>query len=272
MYASLATYSVGDPHKYYSLARDAAERIPLPDRTAEAHIALAIVAAAFDWQVEIAEKHLNMALEIAPDDPQALRIKAVFTLLPYRKLDESLGCLFRARDREPVLDLVFTDIAGVYNAKAEYEHALVYCEIAIENNPRSFRGRWMRALTLECMGRFSEAIREFELARKYSNSARSSSLVRGSLTRVYALAGDVERAKAQLRRMKLERRLWYVSAYDFALAYSGLGQRDLALTYLAKASTERCTGLTFLGVDPRWNGYRDERQFQELLAVRGLQR
>ena len=57
----------------------------------------------------------------------------------------------------------------------------------------------------------------------------------------------------------------YVPAYDFALVCSGLGWKEQALEYLAKAYEERSGWMTYLKVDPRLDALRSDARFHELL-------
>jgi hypothetical protein len=57
----------------------------------------------------------------------------------------------------------------------------------------------------------------------------------------------------------------YVPAYDIALVCAGLGWKDQALDYLARAHQERSGWMTYLKVDPRLDPLRGDARFVELL-------
>jgi tetratricopeptide (TPR) repeat protein len=275
VYCTIALYSAGNPQKYFTLARrHAQEALRCDERNAEAHLVLAVVAAVFDWNHDVAEGMFNTALSLEPANAMIHRWKAVFLLLPLKRLDDALDRLFEARELEPVLDLVFTDLAGIHNARREHDEALMYCDIAIENNRSSFRGHWMRGLTLECLASkpedFSRAASEFEMARRYAGSTRSAQLVRGSLTHAYALAEDAENVRREIDDMHRQRNDLYISPYDFAVAYAGMGDSAKIMSWLRKAVEERAVGLTFLAVDPRWNPYHSDPEFKAILGIRRL--
>ena len=51
-----------------------------------------------------------------------------------------------------------------------------------------------------------------------------------------------------------------------ALVLHGLGRDDEAIQQLRRAFDNREPSMTFLGVDPKWDGLRTSPAFQELLS------
>jgi hypothetical protein len=62
----------------------------------------------------------------------------------------------------------------------------------------------------------------------------------------------------------------YVSAYQVALVYLELGERERALEWLEKAQAERSWGVAFLKVEPELDPLRSEARFQSLVREIGL--
>jgi hypothetical protein len=62
----------------------------------------------------------------------------------------------------------------------------------------------------------------------------------------------------------------YVPPYGQALVYAGLGERDRALEWLDKAYQSRDVHLVFITVDPKWDPYRADPRFQEIVARCGF--
>jgi hypothetical protein len=58
----------------------------------------------------------------------------------------------------------------------------------------------------------------------------------------------------------------YISAYDWAMAYSGLGDKQQTLMWLQKAYEERNGRMVNLGVHPQFAFLRKEPPFQQLIA------
>jgi hypothetical protein len=62
----------------------------------------------------------------------------------------------------------------------------------------------------------------------------------------------------------------YVSPYDIATIYAGLGEKDRALEWLQKAYQDRDGWLTQLKVDPIFDALRSDQRFQDLMRQVGL--
>ncbi len=63
----------------------------------------------------------------------------------------------------------------------------------------------------------------------------------------------------------------YVSAYDIAVIYLGLGEKDQAFAWLERAYEERCPTLEFLKVEPSLDPLRSDPRFADLLRRMNLQ-
>ena len=96
---------------------------------------------------------------------------------------------------------------------------------------------------------------------------------RGKSMMGYALAksGKPTEARAVLEELLTLSKKRYVSPYNIALIYNGLGERDEALTWLERGYDQRDVRMMFLKVEPKWNNLRSEPQFQDLMRRIGLQ-
>ena len=79
------------------------------------------------------------------------------------------------------------------------------------------------------------------------------------------LAGQKAEASSALENLKARSKNRYVSSYDLATAYIGLGERDQSLYWLQQANEARDSMLAFLNVDWISNPRRFDPRFQELL-------
>lgn len=86
-----------------------------------------------------------------------------------------------------------------------------------------------------------------------------------------ARAGDRSGAAAILNELTTLARSSYVSPYDLALCYAGVGDADAALDHLEHAYLERVMRIISLG-DPELDGLRLEPRFASLVEGLGLPR
>jgi serine/threonine-protein kinase len=91
-----------------------------------------------------------------------------------------------------------------------------------------------------------------------------------ALGHAYGVAGQREEALRLLRRLQELSRSGYVSPFDVATVYAGLGDRPHELEWLEKAFEGRVPSLVFLAVDPRFNDLKGDPRFRALLRRIGL--
>src|SRR5882724_2277293 len=92
----------------------------------------------------------------------------------------------------------------------------------------------------------------------------------GSLGHVYAVSGRVREAENSIRMLDDLAKTIYVSPYQRAVIYAGLGKKDRALVFLEKAFGERSLTPNSLRFDPRLNELRDDPRFQDFMRRTGI--
>jgi Flp pilus assembly protein TadD len=115
-------------------------------------------------------------------------------------------------------------------------------------------------------GWHDKAIEEFKLAR--ANAPNIATLV--PLGYEYARAGDLAASTEYLTQLLdlAGKQNEYVPAIYLAVVYIGRGDKDKALTWLAKADQERCDYIVFLSRDPMVDSLRGEPRFETLVRPR----
>ncbi len=88
-----------------------------------------------------------------------------------------------------------------------------------------------------------------------------------TFTRSKGEAGDAHKV---LRLLAEQSRRSYLSPYETALVFAGLGHNDQALEYLKKAYAERSLSAPFLRFDPRLAQLREYPGFQDFANSIGL--
>jgi len=94
--------------------------------------------------------------------------------------------------------------------------------------------------------------------------------MQAQLGHAYAVAGkrsEAEKVLSELRELANQR---YVSPYDVAMIYVGLGDKEQAFAWLEKAYQEHARRLWALKVNPTWDSLRSDSRFAGLLRRIGL--
>lgn len=112
--------------------------------------------------------------------------------------------------------------------------------------------------TYEQKGMFQESISSLEKA--FPSTPRTA-----SVAHALALSGKKAAAEDVLSQLMEDAKKKYVSAYDFGVIYTGLGDNSRALEWFDKAYAEHSGFMVYAYLDPRLRLLRHEPRFQDLL-------
>lgn len=250
-----------EPAGAMEAARAAARQaLELDPALAEAHLALARVQAFYDWDWTAADAAFRQALQLQPGSADASAWYGVYLALMGR-LDDSIAHLERARRLDPLSPFVQNALGLPLYFAGRYDDAIVQTRRALELDPHFAMARIGLATALAEKGEFRAAIAEYERARQADDSPE----IEAFLARTHAVAGDRAQALRMLRGLEARQKQRYVSPYDLALVYAGLGDRARAVAHLEKAYAARAEGMTSLVLDPRLSALRSEPGFRALV-------
>jgi tetratricopeptide (TPR) repeat protein len=170
---------------------------------------------------------------------------------------------------EPLNDFNLMEMGLAHYFARQNDQAIEQARRAIGVDPASYWSHMVLGWAEEQRGEFSAAIQEFTEAKRLSLGEISQ--VIGSLGHASALAGQRQQALDAIAALQQLSKHSYVSPYDFALIYAGLGDKENALLWLEKAYDDRCGWLAlWLKVDPKFDSLRTELRFQKLLQRIGF--
>lgn len=238
--------------------------LALDESLAEAHLSLAVIRWWADWDFPAAEREFKRAIELSPNEPTVHVMYGGFLSRMPGRFDEAIA----AANRGLRLDSfsVTANIGAVivfYNTR-HYDQAIEQALKTLEIDrdlalPRYFLG----AAYLE-KGQSEQAITELQ-------KNRSRSVALGLLGYAYAGAGRKAEALKALAELQTISGRRYVSPYEIARIYVGLGEREQAFEWLEKAYQGRSDLLTRLQVDPTFDSLRSEPRFADLVRRVGLE-
>jgi len=239
----------------------AMKALELDDQLAEAYTPLAVVLFCYERDWEAAVKTIQRAIALNPNEPRAHQV--------YGEILTSLGEFNRAADEfrqglelDP-LSLALHVVDGLVSFFARrYEEARQKCRNLREIEPNHRASFWLLGLVCEQLGCLEEAVGHFQRGLEWG---REDPVLRAALARAYALWGKEDKARELLQELERTSQQKYVPAYSIAGIWAGLGDRDQTLVWLEKAYGERTSRMVFLSVDPAFDAFRSDAQFQELL-------
>lgn len=260
-YSLLGNYSVLPPAETRVKAIESAENaVRLAPGLAEAHTSYAHVLATCEWNLQDAEREYELAIELNPRFPSAHHWYAITCLMPQRRLPEAQLEILEAASLDPVSVSISRDVAVLNWAMRDYPAAAKQARRTLELDPDFHEGYWMLGLACEQMGQFQPAITAFERGRTVRPTAR----LIGALGHCLAVAGchaGAHRIIDELTELGQER---YVSPFDTAVIWLGLGEVNAAFEWLDRALRDHCYELLWLPVDPRWDALRTDPRYEAL--------
>jgi len=234
---------------------------------AEAHIAMGWVGFSYDWDWTTAESELKQAIELAPNNSDAHRAYA-HLLSNTGRHDEAVTEGRRARELDP-LSLITNTLEAhfLFHAGRESEAVARYTK-TLEIEPNFWIAHSGLGRVYISQGQYAEAIAELNKAREFSRGSTEPITQLG-----YALAksGNREQAQAIIAELKSLAAENFVPAYSFAVIYNGLGEKDEALNYLEKSFQEREVQISFVKIDTRWDEFRTNPRFVEIIKRMNLE-
>ena len=232
---------------------------------AESHTSDCNVKFWFDWDFKGAEAAARRAIELNENYAMA-HLYLAHVLSNNGRHDEALAVIQQALVLDP-LSLIAGAMRGqfLYHA-GRYAESVEQFKITLGMEPRFWVGQICAAKVYERSGMFEEALRACDYAWEFSSGNTEAPSIAGY---VYATSGNKAKAKAKIEEMLQLRKTRYVSPYNIALVFAGLGDSESALKWLECAFEERDVHMTFL-LDHKWNGLRSSERFQHLLERVGF--
>ena len=265
---SLLPFSSATPASEVAMkARAAAARaIELDPNLAEAHASLADVMELYDWDFSGSEKEFQRAIELNPNYATAHHWYA--DLLDYlARPEEAKREILRAHQLDPLSLIISHTVGGVFLDAREYDRAIEQFKRTLEIDPNFPVTHQSLGLTYGRNGKYEDAI--IEMNKAIALSGRRPVYVAG-LGYIHAISGKTAEANKMLEELMGRAKTEYVSSYDMALVYAGLGEREKAFAWLEKAVQERDLAIISLKVDLYWDRLRDDPRFADLVRRVGL--
>ncbi len=266
-YLSLALGGEIAPTELFPKAKAAANRaIEIDDQLAEAHAALGNILFFYDWDFKEAENQTKRALELNPSSTD-VRLDYAAILSNTGRHIEGLAEAERARELDPlnlrtgVLEALFLIHAG------QADEGLTKLQKVLELNSNFYLAHLFAASAYIEKGMFREAAAE---AHRASEISRGTKHPLGILGYALAKSGNQREARAALEDLLKLSKQRYISAYDIAMIYNGLGERDETLAHLERGLEKRDMRMALLKVELTWNNLRDDPRFQNIMRRAGL--
>lgn len=258
--AVLATYGLDPPRILLSQAERAASRaLSIDPELADAHAAFGMTRLEVG-DVAGAERSLLRAVELAGDDAR-YRQWLGHCHIAAGQLDRAVGEAARAVELDTSSTLAYANLAWVFYFRRDYSEAIAACDRAISLDVTFWRGYWTKGRSLYLLDQFEEASEL--LARGLGF------VVHPALLSVRAAAeermGHRDEACALVDELRSSTGDGYLSPYFLAEAHVGFGDDVAAIGCLRRAYEDQMWLVTWLGIEPWFDGLRGAPEFRDLV-------
>ncbi|UCF63972.1 MAG: protein kinase [bacterium] len=234
----------------------------IDDSLAEAHISEGCIQAIYQWNWESSENQFRKGIELKPEYALGHHWYAINFLTPRGRFEEAQKSINQALESEPLSLVIHSTIGLIHYFNRRYEQAIRHLEKTLLLDPNYPVTHFFLGRALVQAAKFPEAMDHLQQALKFFGDSTN---MLATFAHAAALAGKEAITHKILTQLQEISQRMYVSSYDIASIYVGLGQTGEALTWLEKALQERAYLLIYLEVDPIMDPLRKEKRFQELV-------
>jgi tetratricopeptide (TPR) repeat protein len=261
-YSGLADAYVFDLSDWPKAAETARKALALDPTLAAPHATLGFGLMFHDWDWEGAERELQLALELDPRYATAHQWYATW-LATRGRLEEARQQLAEARRLDPLSLSILGDQAQLAYFERDYARAEALCREALDLDPDFV---WAHIHLSKIYAHTGQP------AELYAARRRADVLSGAPPEWLAALDESAPRGRDAMLRAAARHYEAHPIAVAYAIAecYAHLGERDLALDWLERASDERNFYLVYMKVEPTFDGLRREPRFQEVARRVGL--
>ncbi len=266
-YVIFSGFAVSTPQEAYPKAKAAAKKaLEIDETLAEAHAALGLELLAYEWNAEESSREFQRAIELNPNYATARHWYGNQNLLYTGRFDEAIEEMQRAQELDPLSLVINTDLGDTYFYARQYDKAIEQLRKTIEIDQSFYYAHYELGMAYVMKGSYAEAIAQYQKARGLNNDPRVLALLGHAL----AASGKRNEALKTLSELKETAKQHYVPAYNFAIVYAGLKERDQAFEWLEKSYQDRSSRMAILQVDPFLDNLRSDPRLSDLISRVGL--
>jgi tetratricopeptide (TPR) repeat protein len=260
----------GAPSECYAKANAAARKaLELDPTLARPHAVLGGSQMEYEWDFAGGEAEYKKAFELDPSDATAHAWYAFDIGTIGGREQEAFTEANRAHQLDPLSPLIKEEVCYVHTRARQYDDAILECKKVANEDPTYAYTHLSLAHAYWAKHMYPQVIEEWkvygQLSGQTGESAFASALEKGFRSRGWkgALSKGIEARQAQSKT-------GYASAYQIAILYADLGDKNQAFRWLDTAYQERDFYLEGLKTDFQLDPIRSDPRFSELLHKVGL--
>jgi len=268
-YSTLPTYG-GAPNETVPKSNAAARKaLELDPTLARAHTVLGANEMEYEWDFAGGEAEYKKGFELDSNDPTAHQWYAEDLGWLGGRQKEATAEINRAHQLDPLSAIIAMEVGDVLMYERNYDEAMAACQKVADENPTFARAHWCLARVYWLKGLYPQMLEQYktyaQLSADPSEIAFASALEQG-----FHAGGWKGALTKGIQAQLAARKTGYSSAYDIAILYAGLGDKEAAFEWLNVAYQERDSGMERLKSDPWLDPLRPDPRLNDLIRKVGL--
>jgi TolB-like protein/Flp pilus assembly protein TadD len=256
----LPAYDGGAPKECAPPAEAAIQKaLALDETSSEAHAALGVIRAQFEFNFSAAMAEFERALQLNPNDATAHHWFALNVLLPLGESAQEVAEMRRALELDPLSLIINSNLGFALIYAGRLDEAIVQLRKTIEMDAGFANAHGTLGKALELKGQIPQAMAEYQKASALDEDWLAF------LGHLYGKIGRKDEARKILGQLQAVREQRYLDPVNLATVYLGLGDRERALTSLEQSYGDRNGNwLIYIRIDPFLDPLRGDPRFEAL--------
>jgi len=215
----------------------------------------------YDWDWRGAEASLKRALEVAPDNAQAI-YRAGALARSHGRNAEAIQLYRQSLEKDPLNNRIWGSLARALLAANRFVEAEAAQRSALELNPQAVSSWSTLSLVLLAQGRGEEAL---------AAATREPDEVFRSWARAIVHHGLGQGPESDAALEELTSKFGEDSAFQIAEVHGARGETDAAFEWLERAYAQRDSGIPLLLESPSLLSLQDDPRWAEIVRRVGLE-
>ena len=256
----LPIYGTTPADSAFPLARKAAEKaLSLDSTLAEAHTTLGLILKSTgEWEPAAVEFRRSLALDSTYATGHQWYAEV---LIITGRVRDAVAQLERARELEPLSPVINAELGYALGLAGRYQEGTLAGQRAVELDSTLWTGHAFLAFTHAFAGEYPAAVAGFQRAVRLGQGLDP---LLGALAFSLAKTRQTDSARKVIAAAESRAKGRGGSPIAMAMAYTGLGDRDVALTWLTRAAREKDPWLYAMSINaPIFDSIRDDPRFAD---------
>ena len=266
VYTYLFNHHLCQSEKAYAEIQKALQMaLKIDNRLSQAHVLKGSTEIMFERNFDEAERSLNRAIELNPNNAEAYHWKGQLSSMRGR-FDDAIAFVTKIIQFDPTSILFNEHLVRILFFSGEYNKSIIQAQELFEFEKNNLVPLAFSALSYSHLGLFKESLEKIEKAIEFRCTPEIV------LIKAYILALKKDKIQSQNLIFSVLKSFpeKQIDVTDLACVYSALGELDRAFELLEKAYLIGSTNLSILKIDRRYDNLRRDPRFEAFLAKIGL--